>query len=58
MSRTRCSFEQWNGTTPNSRNFALVESLQAMTLRDQERGQDRNAYLLANGILSELLEFA
>jgi SAM-dependent methyltransferase len=54
----RRSFAQWDSATPDARNFALVESLQAMTLRDQERVQANNAFLPANGVLSESLEFA
>jgi SAM-dependent methyltransferase len=53
----RRGFQQWNQATPDARNFALVEALQAMTLRDQERVQAGNAYLPSNGILSESLEF-
>jgi hypothetical protein len=53
----RRRFQQWNQATPDARDFALVETLQAMTLRDQERVQAGNAYLPSNGILSESLEF-
>jgi hypothetical protein len=52
------SFERRDRVAWDARNFALVESLQAMTLRNEERVQTSNAFLPANGTLFEALESA
>jgi hypothetical protein len=55
---SRRSFPQWDHSTPDACDCARVECLQSMTLRDVERVQANNAFLPANGTLSESLEFA
>jgi hypothetical protein len=42
----------------DARDYGLVESLQAMTLRDWNQVQANNASLPANGVLFNSLEFA
>jgi SAM-dependent methyltransferase len=54
----RCSFKKWDQATTDARDYGLVESLQAMTLRDRNQVQANNASLPANGVLFNSLEFA
>jgi SAM-dependent methyltransferase len=51
------SLPQWGNLTPDARDYALVEELQAMTLCDVERVRSYNVFLPAHGVLSESMEF-